>query len=387
MLRSIPKTAAAALFLVLAATVTGLVLLWPTGSADDRLPDSLRPPTYRAEVVAVALEECQIPQAQQCRRVEARLTEGPDLGDRASFPTGATPSDPDFEPGDAIRLASTGPEAAAQGLDAYAFADYERRGPMIWLVAAFVLVVAAFGRVRGVRALIGLAASIAVVTLFLVPSILDGRAPLLVALVAAMAVMFLTLGLAHGTGPKSVAAALGTTASLLITAGLAVLFVDLANITGFSSEEVSLLQGTTDRVSVQGLVLAGMVIGALGVLDDVTVSQASTVLALGRANPRYGIRGLYREAVEVGRDHAAATVNTLVLAYVGASLPVLLVFAIGDMPFSDAVNREAVSVQVVGMLVGSIGLISAVPLTTAVAAWLAMRMRELPAADRHAHVH
>jgi uncharacterized membrane protein len=159
-------------------------------------------------------------------------------------------------------------------------------------------------------------------------------------------------------------------------------------ITGFSGEESILLFSGTSGLSLQGLVVAGMVIGALGVLDDVTVSQASTVLALRRANATLGFRRLFTEAIAVGRDHLGATVNTLVLAYAGAALPVLLIFNTQATPFSDAVNREPVAEQIVAGLVGSIGLIAAVPLTTAIAALLATRM---PAAavpdDAHAHVH
>jgi len=199
--------------------------------------------------------------------------------------------------------------------------------------------------------------------------------------------MFATMALAHGVGPKSVAAALGTTAALLLTAGLAILFTELANITGFSSEEATLLQGIAGELSLEGLVLAGIVIAALGVLDDLTISQASSVMALRRANPTHGARDLYRAAIAIGRDHVAATVNTLVLAYVGASLPVLLVFSVGGIPFADAINREAVSQQVIGTLVGSIGLIAAVPLTTAIAAALASRVVPDAADAGHGHAH
>jgi uncharacterized membrane protein len=381
----LPRIAVLAVGALVVATVGGLLALWPDGSADAQLADSLRPATYDADVVGVEAAECQAPQAQRCMTVKARLAEGPDTGSLASFTTAGTSADPEFVPGDSVRLASTGTEADAQGLGAYAFSDFDRRAPMLWLLVGFAAVVIVFGRRRGLLSLLGLAASIAVVVVFLIPAILDGRPLLPVALTASFAVMLLTLALAHGIGPKSVAAALGTSASLLLTALLAVVFTRLANLTGFSSEEAVVLQDAVEGVSVQGLLIAGMVIAALGVLDDVTVSQASAVLALRRADSTLPFRRLYREAIDIGRDHVAATVNTLVLAYVGASLPILLVFAVGDAPFSDAINREAVSETIVGTLVGSIGLIAAVPLTTAVAAALAVRMRRAPAADVHAH--
>jgi uncharacterized membrane protein len=194
-----------------------------------------------------------------------------------------------------------------------------------------------------------------------------------VAVVGSLAVALVTIPLAHGRGPKSLAAVLGTAASLLLTALLASLFTEAAHLTGFSSEEATFLQVSGADLSLEGLLLAGMVIGALGVLDDVTVSQASTVLALRSANPTLRFRQLFGTALRVGRDHVSATVNTLVLAYVGASLPLLLIFSSADLGVGEALSTELVAKEVVATLVGSIGLIAAVPLTTALAAVLALQ--------------
>jgi uncharacterized membrane protein len=201
--------------------------------------------------------------------------------------------------------------------------------------------------------------------------------------------MLATITLAHGTGPKSLAAILGTAASLVITVGLAVLFTDLTHLTGLSSEEATFLQSNESGVSLEGLLLAGMVIAALGVLDDVTISQASTVLALRGANPSQSFRELFGRAMSVGRDHVSATVNTLVLAYVGASLPLLLIFSSGQLGWAEVVNLELIAKEIVATLVGSIGLIAAVPVTTALAAVLARGMTsdELAAAGPGGHVH
>ena len=385
-LRSLPPAVLALVIALLLATAGGMVALWPDGSGDVELDGSLRPSTYDAEVVGLKPVRCQSPQAQGCVRVEAEMLAGPDKGRTIEFAAGEATSDPEFAEGDRVRLAKNQvPEGSR--IDPYSFSDYDRRGPMLWLLLAFAAIVVMFGRLRGVLALVGLGVSIAIIATFIVPAILDGRSPLAVALVGSMAVMFTTMALAHGVGPKSVAASLGTAVALLLTAALAVLFTELANITGFSSEEATLLQGIAGELSLEGLVLAGIVIAALGVLDDLTISQASSVMALQRANPAHGARELYRGAIAIGRDHVAATVNTLVLAYVGASLPVLLVFNVGGISFADSINREAVSQQVIGTLVGSIGLIAAVPLTTGIAAALAAR-GALPAEhDAHAHVH
>jgi uncharacterized membrane protein len=385
-LRSLPVGVLAIVGSLLLATVGGLVALWPDEDRGPKLDESLRAPTYDAEVVALQPIRCQSPEARGCNRIRAELLEGPDQGETIGFASGESTSDPDFATGDRVRLARNEiPEGSPPGIDQYTFSDYDRRGPMLWLLAGFAAVVVLFGRLRGVMSLIGLGISIAVIATFIVPAILEGKSPLGVALVGSSAVMFATMFLAHGVGPKSVAASLGTATALLLTAGLAIAFTELANITGFSSEEATLLQGVAGELSLEGLVLAGIVIAALGVLDDLTISQASSVMALRLSNPAHGVRDLYRGAIAIGRDHVAATVNTLVLAYVGASLPVLLVFSVGGIPFADAINREAVSQQVIGTLVGSIGLIAAVPLTTAIAAALATRRGVDVAADAHHH--
>jgi uncharacterized membrane protein len=276
-------------------------------------------------------------------------------------------------------------------VEPYAFADFDRRRPLIALGLIFVLVVVVFGRRRGALSLVGLGISLLVLTQFLVPAILDGKAPLLVALVGSLAIMFATIALTHGLGAKSLAALLGSATTLLLTALLALIFVEVANITGFSSTEATLLRGTPggSTLSLEGLVLAGVVVGALGVLDDVTISQASTVLALRRANPAQAFRQLYRSAIDVGRDHLGATVNTLVLAYAGAALPLLLIFSNQQTSFGTAVNRESVATELVAMGVGSIGLVAAVPLTTLLASLLARRLPDevLAPEEHHGHAH
>jgi uncharacterized membrane protein len=166
---------------------------------------------------------------------------------------------------------------------------------------------------------------------------------------------------------------LGILISLIITGVLATIFVDATRLTGFGSEEVGFLQTSGVPIDPRGLLLAGILIGALGVLDDITISQASSVFELSSANPAFGVRELYRRAMNIGQDHIASTVNTLVLAYVGASLPMLLLFAIYPQPFGQIINREFVTEEVVRTLVGSLGLVAAVPITTLLAGWLTGR--------------
>jgi len=382
----------AALGLVLAATVIGLVVNWPSDRVIETPPSLVRPKTESAKVVAVALERCRVPGRTDCRRVSVELTSGREKGERVSFTVGGQTADVPIELGDRVRVRENRlPEGAVIGgvrPDPYVFADFERRSPLLWLAGAFAAIVLITGRLQGLRALLGLLASLVVVVFFVVPAILDGHSPTSVALFGALAIMFVTIPLAHGLGAKTVAACLGTTTSLLLTLALADVFIDLTHLTGLVSDEAIYLRATTGELSVQGLLLAGMVIGALGVLDDLTVSQASTVMALRRANPSLGFRQLFGGALSVGHDHIAATVNTLVLAYAGASLPILLIFSMGGTGFSDAVNTEAVAAQIVATLVGSIGLIATVPVTTALAALLATSLKPAQLADPDAiHAH
>jgi uncharacterized membrane protein len=372
------------------ATLAGLAILWP-GEIDSQLASGIAVESLRAEVERVEETTCAGFQAQRCQLASVLLKEGPDAGTLVQIQLGGGGFDPDVDPGDDVRVTEApepppGSEAVAG--TGYGFHDFERGRPMLVLAALFVLVVLAFARLRGALSLAGLAASVALVLVFVVPAILDGQPPLAVAVVGGLAIALVTIPLAHGLGAKSLAALLGTAASLLLTAGLAVLFTDLTHLTGLASEEAVFLQFGQGGVSLEGLLLAGMVIGALGVLDDVTISQASTVLALRRTDPSLGFRALFGRALEVGRDHVSATVNTLVLAYVGAALPILLIFSAADLGVADATNLEVVAKEVVATLVGSIGLIAAVPVTTALAALLALSTRpEQLTAGGGAHTH
>jgi uncharacterized membrane protein len=389
--RSISVLAALTAFAILVGfALVGIVETWPHERKVARPPGSTRPVTHEAEVVTVTLG-CHQPGPRSCKRVTAELRGGPEKGRRVSFdfPEGA--SRVRISPGDVVRVYKTPIPPGVKlppTVDRYAFSDFERKSPLIWLTVAFVAIVLLAGRVQGIRSLLGLAISLGTLLLYIVPAILDGRAPLQVALYGALAVMLATIPLAHGANLKAVAACLGTAASLILTLVLADVFTRAAHLSGVSSDEAIYLQ-TTSGVSLRGLLLAGMVIGALGVLADTTVTQASTVIALRAANPALAFRELVRHATSVGRDHIAATVNTLVLAYAGASLPILLIFNVAGTSFSDAVNGEAVAETIVATLVGSIGLIAAVPITTALAAVLALGLggSRLEAEAQHAHVH
>lgn len=293
--------------------------------------------------------------------VEYELFPGEEVG---SFFTGANVLAEYIEGEDGdLEIYSVTPESPDRQ---YRFADFQRRPVLIWLVLLFVGVVAWLGRWRGVAALGGLVASIVILLLFVLPAILDGRSPVLVAVFGSAAIAFVALYLAHGFTRMTTVAVIGTMAALTLTAVLSGLVVSLSEFTGLASEESSLLT-LFEGVNVRGLLLAGIVLGATGAIDDVTVTQASAVWELKAANRDLRASELFSRGLRVGRDHIASMVNTLLMAYAGASLPLVVLFVLSDQSLGAVANSEVVAVEIVRTLVGSIGLVAAVPLTT----WLA----------------
>ncbi len=368
-----PSSARRALLVAAAAigvlTLVGLVLLWPRGEADADL-GQLGFPARLVDATVTSVREgpCQGTAPADgvvCDEIEARITAGPTEGDVGAFELAPGASNPGLEVGDRIVLGYA-PDADP-GFQYY-FADFQRRGPLVALAVIFAVAVVVLGRWQGVRALAGLAASLLVIVAFTLPALLGGDSPLAIALVSASVVAYLALYLAHGVNTRTTTALLGTLMSLALTGLLALVFVSLARFTGLGDEEAIYLQVSSDQIDLRGLLLAGIVIGSLGVLDDVTVTQVSAVWELRRASPGLGARQLYRSALRIGRDHISSTVNTLVLAYAGASLPLLLLFTQASRPLGEILTGEVVAVEVVRTLVGSIGLVASVPITTGLAA-------------------
>lgn len=251
---------------------------------------------------------------------------------------------------------------------------------MVLLAGIFALFVVLVGRLRGVLALVGLAVSFAVLSLFILPAILQGSNPLLVAVVGGSAIMLATLYLCHGLSARTSVAVIGTLISLLLIGVLGSLFIDWARLTGNTDDQTGLVHGLFPGIGIQGLLLAGVLIGSLGVLDDVTVTQTSAVWELKEADPGAGWRKLYGAAMRIGRDHIASVVNTLVLAYAGAALPLLLLFSIARSGVTTVATSEVVAEEIVRTLVGSIGLVASVPVTTLLAALVVSSDRRRAAA-------
>ncbi len=357
--------AAVAPFLI--ATIADLVLLWPPKDPGPQQTGTAPAPEFAATVVSVTEESCEgFAQGETfvCSRIEAELDEGPDEGEVITFRFSRGSGAGGIAEGDAIRLAFFEDAPAGRG---YQFVDFQRSKPLVLLVVIFAVVVIGTSRMRGLTALIGLALSILVLIKFMLPAILAGENPLAVALVGSAAVMFMALYLAHGFNAATTTAVLGTLASLTLIAVLASIFVAAASFTGITSDEAGFLQVSAGQINLEGLLLGGIIVGALGVLDDVTVTQASAVWELSAANPTLTPRQLYSSAIRIGRDHIASTVNTLVLAYAGASLPLLLIFSLSQRGVGTILTTEVMAEEVVRTLVGSIGLVASVPITTALA--------------------
>jgi uncharacterized membrane protein len=308
-----------------------------------------------------------------CLTASVRLTSGPDKGQITQLELSMGPGNPALERGDRIVVGRTADQSLG---NLYYFSDYQRRAPLLILALGFAVIVIAVGRLRGLTALVGLAITFAVLVKFVLPAVLEGKSPLAVAVVGSAAAMFVIMYLAHGVNALTTTALLGTLASLAIIGLLASAFVQLANIVNLGSEEATFLQLSASQVNLRGLLLGGIIIGSLGVLNDVTVTQASAVWALRAANPSWGPRRLYHSAMRIGRDHIASVVDTLVLAYAGASLPLLLLFTLASRPVGDVLTGELVAEEIVRSMVGSIGLVASVPITTALAALVAAQVRE-----------
>ena len=328
-----------------------------------------------------AIEACPDLSVEECALAEVSVTSGPDAGELflAGAPVGA--GAPVVAVGDRVVLQSN--------LDAppdqrYVIVDFQR-GPVLWALAAvFAVAVVALARWRGVAALAGLLASLGVLIGFVLPATLEGSPPLWVAIVGGAAIATVTMPLAHGPSLRTGVALLSTLLTLLLIALLGDLVIRAGSFTGLADESSAFLQAFGATVDPRGLLLAGLVIGALGVLDDVTITQTAAVAEVRAADPTLSRRRLLASGLRVGRDHVAATVNTLVLAYAGAALPLLLLFTLSGSALGQILTGELVAQEVVRTLVGAIGIVAAVPLSTALAAALVAVAPGSAAKGRHA---
>ncbi|HVH23291.1 MAG TPA: YibE/F family protein [Pseudonocardia sp.] len=353
------------------ATLVGVVLLWPTGGLPPTTAATQQP--VRAEVVATRATACSEGDevGDGCAGVVVRMADGPRAGRDLVQIVPIEPGSPRFAVGDRVVLGWSGGDPEDPG--SYQIVDFQRGSPLLWLAVAFAVAVLLLGRWRGLAALIALGLSFLVLLVFVLPAILAGHDPLAVAVVGACLIMFAVLYLTHGLSARTSTAVLGTLLSLALIGVLGAVFAAAAELTGLDDQTSNLIATLGTGVDARGLLLAGVIIGALGVLDDVTVTQTSAVWELHRAGPGMGPGALFAAAMRIGRDHVASAVNTLVLAYAGAALPLLLLFTVSGRGLGEVLTAQDVATEVVRTLVGSIGLVASVPITTALAALVASR--------------
>ena len=296
------------------------------------------------------------------------IDSGPNTDAMTVLEFSSGPGQPTLAAGDHIRISR---QVDQSGSTTYAFYDYERSWPLIALAAVFAVVVVAVARWRGLRAMLGIVVAFLVLVVFLLPALRDGAAAIPVALVASAAILYAVIYLAHGVSLRTSAALLGTLTSLLLATVLSWGAIELAHLTGLSEDQNNEVAAYMGHVSITGLLLAGFIIGSLGVLNDVTVTQASTVFELAEVGDGSSRRAIFLGAMRVGRDHIASTVYTLVLAYAGSALPLLLLFSVANRSLGDVLTSESVAIEIARSAVGGIALALSVPLTTAIAAVLA----------------
>lgn len=304
------------------------------------------------------------------QQVRVRIDSGDEKGSDVTAQNAITTNQSkgyELAKGDRVVLVKT----AAFDTPSYYVADLYRLPTLGLVLGIFIALVVIFSRWRGIMSIAGLAFSIAVLAGFIVPNILKGNDPLTYSIAGALAIVFVSLYLAHGFNKRTSVALLATIITLACAAALSVLFVTLARLVGNGSEESLYLQlGTGDAINLQGLLLGGIIIGTLGILDDITTAQVAAVDEIKKANSSLGFSELYRRGLSVGREHVSSLVNTLALAYAGASLPVFLLFFLNKgQPWWAVLNGEFIADEIVRTLVGSCALVLAVPISTVFAAY------------------
>ena len=363
------------------ATVVGMVVLYPWGKPDPKSVVPQGTPVHAAIGTTntgpcLAQGQVQVgdqtdPNAKPCLTVELTMTDGPANGKPLKLTVPIEPSTPRFAAGDAVVLSYNGGNPADPA--SFQLVDFQRGTPLLVLAALFAVAVLVLGRWQGVAALVALGLSFVVIALFILPAILAGENPLVVAIAGAGAIMFIALYLTHGLSARTSAAVLGTLVSLALIGILSAIFSAAASLTGLDDSTSTLIGSLGHGIDARGLLLAGVVIGALGVLDDVTVTQTSAVWELRRANPDLTWRELYTSGLRIGRDHVGSAVNTLVMAYAGAALPVLLYSSISGVGLGALLGSEEIAQEIIRTLAGSVGIVAAVPVTTVLAALIASR--------------
>ncbi|TGN34042.1 YibE/F family protein [Aeromicrobium chenweiae] len=366
--------------------VTAMVALWPDS---DQVPRDQNPygaegvSTINATVTKVDPFNCNsggegpdgtVEVAGDCAHVTASV----DGEGKATFDLDASRYRAGIDPGDDIQLIRIEPEGQPAS---YEFLEFRRGAPLTALAAIFAVLVVVVARWRGLFALVGIGVTLLALTKFMLPAFLAGESPLLVAIVGSTVIMIVVLYLAHGISIRTTSALFGTLVGIAATALIGVAATGWTQLSGIGSEDDQRLIATVPNISLSSIVAGTMVIAGLGVLNDVTVTQASAVWEMRALQPAARGGALFASAMRIGRDHIASSVYTLVFAYAGSAMTVLLLATAYQRGLADIATTEEIGQEIVRTLVGAIGLVLAVPITTLFAVWLAPpRIDEEPAA-------
>lgn len=363
-------------FLLISAFIASFAAVAPVTSAQSDVPVSdpaIQPTTadrfFRGEVIEILKEEdanVDLPNAAAFSQVvKVKILESEFEGREVEIEYGGLKRTQRLEKGDSVVVI----EAGGRAEDVFYIFDKYRLTSLYIIIGFFFFMAVVFARWRGFTSLLGLGVSILVLVWYIVPQLMAGKNVLVVVLTGALAISMVSIYLAHGFNRRTTVALGSTLITVCIAMALSFLFVWVSKLMGLGSEEAFYLQTMPIQdINLRGLLLGGIIIGTLGVLDDITTAQAAAVDEIAKANPKLGWRELMRRGASVGREHITSLVNTLVLAYVGASLPALLLFTAYERPFWVVMNTEVIAEEIVRTLVGSIALICAVPITTALAA-------------------
>lgn len=352
------------------SVITALIFLFPlTIRAQEEDPTSQKEVKYKAKIVELQKEQCPNDYSEgDCYFFTLEILDGDKKGETVeSIASGQ--DDPkleflNYKKGLQVYIVET--EVA--GETGYYVKEPLRKTPLVALVLMFILFVLAIGGVQGLSSLLGLAISFGVLFVLVIPLMLSGTNPVMAAIIGSSIILTASIYLSHGFNKKTSIALIGTLISLGITAVLAYLYTAATRLTGYSTDEATFLVQLIDQtLNMRGVLLASLIIGGIGILDDITVSQVSTITELFKANPSFTWEELFKRSMKVGRDHIASMVNTLVLAYTGSALPLVMLFIASGASFQEIVNVELVAEEIVRTLIGSIGLILAVPITSLIA--------------------
>ena len=372
--RAVRFSLLAALAVVAVLTIVGVILLWPDSGKLDTIrrhtpfaAPGVTATTARVTQVAPACAGSKpaADGAGACGTIDVRVLDGVGTGDHAHVRVPPEVTASGLGSGDRVQLLRM---PARQGQPvSYSFDSIDRTTPLLWLALGFVLVVVAVARLRGLMAILGLLFSALTIYYFLLPALLAGEPAILTAAVSASAIMFVVLYSTHGPNLRTSTALAGTLVGIALTAGISVLSIDGAHLTGIPDETAGMVSTFAAGLDFQGLLACGVILAGLGVLNDVTITQASSVWELRAASPDMSRRRLFVSAMRIGRDHIASTIYTIAFAYAGASLAVLMLLTIYHRPLMQLISSESLAEEIARTLVTSIGLILAVPITTAIA--------------------